>query len=178
MTTVFVLGEKNDTTFRRLILDGLSRTYKIFYAFDGSFIEAGMGYELLFIEMDNPTEIVCSDCIVLLKSETALPCATFPENAIVIANSQNIKQMELLKNHKGNVITCGLGKKDTFSCTSNTEESLVISLNRSITALSGRKIEPLEIPLQQGDEDIYYDIAFVALKAVLDDFNSEIGRLY
>ena len=178
MTTIFVLGEKNDTAFRRLVLDGLSRTYKIFYAFDGNFIEAGMGFELLFVEIDDPTEIVCSDCIILLKAEAALPCSVFPENAIVIANSQNIRQMELLKKHKGNVITCGLCKKDTLSCTSNTEESLVISLNRSIIALSGRKIEPLEIPLQQGDEDIYYDIAFVALRAVLDDFNSEIGKLY
>lgn len=178
MTTIFIYGDKGDAAFKNLIIERLSRTYKIIYVFGGIYIEKGSGYELLFVEMSSPSQIICDSGIVLLKAGAALPCRIFSNKSIVIANAQNIEQVSSLKNHKGNVITCGLCKKDTFSCTSNTAESLVISLNRSITALSGRKIEPLEIPVQQENCDTYSLIAFTALRAVLDDFNSEIGKLY
>ncbi len=178
MTTIFIYGDKFDAAFKNLIINRLSKTYKIIYVFGGSYIEKGSGYELLFVEMSNPTQVICNSGIVLLKADASLPVNVFSHGTMVIANAQNVEQVSSLKNHKGNVITCGLCKKDTFSCTSNTAESLVISLNRAITALSGRKIEPLEIPVQQGNCDIYSLIAFTALRTVLDDFNSEIGKLY
>ena len=45
---------------------------------------------------------------------------------------------------------------------------------------SGKKIQPLEIPLQIPDgADIYSVLAFTALRLLLDDYGSEdIGKLY
>ena len=51
-------------------------------------------------------------------------------------------------------------------------------MNREVTAFSGKKIQPLEIPLEiPMGADIYSVIAFTALRILLDDFNSEIGEL-
>lgn len=177
MTTIFVCGEERDKGFGILLKTILSETYRITYVKNSSVYQWGKGYELLALDMPEYEAIETESPVILLK-KGCVPDISFPENATVIACSENEKQIKALKSCKGHVITCGFGKTDTFSYSSLSDDELVVSLNREVTAFSGKKIQPLEIPLEIPEgTDIYSVIAFTALRILLDDFNSEIGEL-
>lgn len=61
------------------------------------------------------------------------------------------------------VITCGMGGHNTVSVTSRTAEKITVSLNRTISSMSG-VCEPQELPmpLVSGAEEYDYMAAFAA----------------
>ena len=177
MTSIFIYGNDKDETFRNLLQNILSETYRITYIKNNSVCQWGKGYELLALDMAEYGEILTENPVILLKT-SCVPKISFPDNATVIACSENEEQIKALKSCSAHVITCGFGKTDTFSYSSLSDDKVVVSMNREVTAFSGKKIQPLEIPLEIPEEaDIYSVIAFTALRILLDDFNSEIGEL-
>ncbi|MCM1054619.1 MAG: hypothetical protein NC394_03765 [Bacteroides sp.] len=177
MTAIFICGEERDESFCLLLRDILSETYRITYVKNRSVYQWGRGYELLALDMPDCGEIRTENPVLLLK-KGCVPNMRIPDNATVIACSENEEQIKALKTCGGHVITCGFGKTDTFSYSSLSDDRMVVSLNREVTAFSGKKIQPLEIPLEiPAGADIYSVIAFTALRILLDDYNSEIGEL-
>lgn len=177
MTPIFITGKETDNSFETLLKTVLSETYRITYIKNNSAFQWGRGYELLALDCPFYDEIQAENPVFLLKKD-CVPCFDFPEKAMVIACSENEEQLKALKDKGLHVITCGFGKRDSFSYSSLSDESMVVSLNRELTAFSGKKIQPLEVPVKipQG-VDVYSVIAFTALRILLDDFNSEIGEL-
>jgi hypothetical protein len=179
MTTVFLIGEREDTGLESLIKSNLSNTYSVTYIKDNAVSRLGKGYDILVIDTPHAELIELSECIVVMKNFGEVPAVTLPEKSIVIANSENTQQLERLELLGQRVITCGSGR-DTLSYTSLTHDGIVISLNREITAFSGKKIQPLEIPVKfnTAPDNVYDIIAYTALRLILDDYDSEIGLLY
>lgn len=177
MTSIFIAGNEDDNGFRVLLEEILSLTYRITYVKGNALYQWGKGYEVLALDCPSYGEIGAENPVFLLKKD-CVPCFDFPEKAMVIACSENEEQLKALKDKGLHVITCGFGKRDSFSYSSLSDESMVVSLNRELTAFSGKKIQPLEVPVKipQG-ADVYSVIAFTALRILLDDFNSEIGEL-
>lgn len=177
MTAIFICGASGDRDFEMLFREILSENYRITYIRDKSVYQWGGGYELIAADFDGYGEIYAEKPVFLLKKD-CVPDFAFPENSTVIAFSENEKQLTALKNQPIHPITCGFGKTDSFSYSSLSDERIVVSLNREITALSGKKMQPLELPLEipKGVE-LYSVIAFTALRIMLDDYNSEIGEL-
>lgn len=177
MTAIFITGNENDSSFQVLLESVLSETYRITYIKNNSVFQWGKGYEVWVLDCPFYGKIEAENPVFLLK-KGCVPCFDFPEKAMVIACSENEEQLKALKDKGLHVITCGFGKRDSFSYSSLSDESMVVSLNRELTAFSGKKIQPLEVPVKipQG-VDIYSVIAFTALRILLDDFNSEIGEL-
>lgn len=66
---------------------------------------------------------------------------------IAIVSAENTEILKLLQNCSIHTIPCGLSDHNTITLASSTEESTVISLQRSITALTGEIIEPMEFPV-------------------------------
>lgn len=185
MTTVLIIGDKADGAIERLIKTELSKTYEITYVKGDRVSRTGTGYGILALDADNISECDLSECIVLMKRGGEIPQCRLPERTIIIVNSENVRQLELLQRTRCRVITCGKSRRDTLSFTSVTPDALMVSLSRGITAFSGRVIEPLEIPVRLTAEtdaltcdSVYEPMAFTALRLVLDDVNSEIGPLY
>lgn len=177
MTAIFICGASGDRDFEMLFREILSENYRITYIRDKSVYQWGGGYELMAADFDGYGEIFSEKPVFLLKKD-CVPNFAFPENSTVIAFSENEKQLTALKNQPIHPITCGFGKTDSFSYSSLSDERIVVTLNREITALSGKKMQPLELPLEipKGVE-LYSVIAFTALRIMLDDYNSEIGEL-
>lgn len=178
MTTIFILGDKDDAEIGGLIKTRLSKSYRINYV---GLNEAGVyggGYELLAVEARSLRTAEVGSAIVLLKRDAAIRALPFGENAAIVAFSENEKQIRYLKKSRARIITCGFQKTDTISYSSLSDEQVMVSLNREITALSGKRILPLEIPLERREEDVYSLLAFTALRLLLDDFNSELGGLF
>jgi hypothetical protein len=180
MTTVFLIGDSDDTGIESLIKSNLTNTYSVTYIKESFVSRRGKGYALLIIDTPSLSEAELDECLVVMKADGVVPSAVLPEKSIVIACSENAEQLNALETFKQRVITCGKSGKDTFSYTSLTNDGIVISLNRELTAFSGKKIQPLEIPVKFTLElDNAYDIiAYTALRLILDDYDSEIGLLY
>jgi len=180
MTTVFLIGDPADTGLESLIKSNLTNTYSVTYIKDSSVSRMGKGYDILVLDSVHLGVLELDECIIVMKDFGEVPAALLPEKSIVIANSGNSEQLGRLEAFKQRVISCGKGGRDTFSYTSLTSDGIVISLNREITAFSGKKIQPLEIPVKftSMPDNVYDTIAYTALRLVLDDYDSEIGLLY
>ncbi|MCL1823456.1 MAG: hypothetical protein FWG44_04570 [Oscillospiraceae bacterium] len=186
MTTVFLIGENDDTGLEILVKSNLTNTYSVTYIKGNSISEAGKGYDVLVLDSPALEAAELGECIIVMKSRGEVPAVSLPEKSIVIVNSENTEQLNALEAYGRQVITCGKDRRDTLSYTSLTSDGIVISLNREITAFSGRKIQPLEIPVKftlesgfSAEPDSVYDtIAYTALRLILDDYDSEIGLLY
>ncbi|MBP0958727.1 MAG: hypothetical protein J5992_01205 [Oscillospiraceae bacterium] len=86
-----------------------------------------------------------------------------PENTDVIVSSDNKEALKILSSEKINAITCG-GAKDTIGYSSNSDDEIVVSVQREIFSLSGKKYEPFEIPLLKllGETE-YASMAYVGI---------------
>lgn len=175
MTDIFITGDRNDSRIENLIKNRLSSNYTITYIKDNAFIKKGSGYDLIILDSENPS-INTVGGILLMKENGKIP-NFLPNDTTAIINSDNEEQVAAVQKSGIKAVTCGTSPTSTISFSSETDEQLLISLNRSITALSGKKIQPLEIPVEKKEAERYSLMSYTALRLVLDDFNSELGKL-
>ena len=175
MTNIFVAGSAKDTEHENLIKKRLSASYTVTYICRQDFTESGNGYNLLFYDCEIPN-INANGSILLMKENGAVP-KKLPADITAIINSDNENQLRAIQKSGIRAVTCGFSATSTVSFSSETEDTLTVSLNRRITALSGKIIEPLEIPLKKEKLGRYSLLSFAALRLLLDDFDSELGKL-
>ena len=102
-----------------------------------------------------------TDCVILTEDISIIE--KIPENADIIVSSDNKDALKKLSSEKMNVITCG-GAKDTIGYSSNSDDEIVVSVQREILSLSGKKYEPFEIPLiKLSGETEYSAMAYVGI---------------
>lgn len=174
MTTVFVYGKKSDKRLTELITGTLRDRYTVVCSAGEHFFRTGSGYELFIA--DGEAMHISAD-VVILKENSVPRGVFFGDGTTIIANADAENQLKALYETECDVIICG-GKSGTVSFSSNTADSVVVSLNRGFTALSGKEIQPLEIPVTSDGCDGYSVLAVTALRLLLDDFTSDIGQLY
>lgn len=74
----------------------------------------------------------------------------------------------------GQIISCGLGVRDTITVSSLTRESAVVSLQRPVTTLSGRRVEPCELPLSlPSGMDVHHVLAAAGVLLLSDAIGAE-----
>ena len=71
-----------------------------------------------------------------------------PAAKLAVTLSCDAKVMGMLRDTGCTVITCGTADDDTLSVSSVGEHKAAVSLQRRLITLSGRKIEPCEIPIK------------------------------
>ncbi len=175
MTDIFVTGNINDIETEKLIKNRLTESYTVTYIISNSFQQMGSGYNLIIFDCDKPVFSV-NNGILLMKENGTIPPAV-PSGITAIINADNEAQLKAVHKMGIPAVTCGLSATSTISFSSETEDTLTISLNRSITALSGKTIEPLEIPVKKENYSRYSLMSFAALRLLLDDFESDLGKL-
>ena len=176
MTEIIVIGNEKDTTLERLIKETLTKTYRVLYIKNNRFTDLGKGYELVVFDSRSPVTEGISAPIIIAKRHSDIPCDIPPASTSII-NADNSIQLNAVIKSGSFAIPCGISSTSTVSFSSENEETAVISLNRSIRALSGKEIQPLEIPVSKHGSDIYTLMSFTALRLLLDDFESELGTL-
>jgi hypothetical protein len=181
MTAINVIGSPSDKTLEEIILARLTQTYRVTYVKNKSLVSAGTGYDIVVADFAELKSLYVPECLIVLKPDAKSICGgaqiPLPDKTIIIANAENSAQLASLKNIGCTVVTCGSSEKDTMSCSSVSFDGIVASLNREITAFSGRTILPLEVPISGEPKDLYCLLAFTALRLILDDFNSDLGKL-
>ncbi len=176
MTDVIVI--ENDRSLSAFISEEMSKNYFVRYYNGVKLEESGSGYMLDILSADRLSHISCKSAAVILAQGASVDFAELEGKLTFIADPHDIKQLSALSRCGCPVITCGSYEKDTVSYTSITEDKVTVSLNRELTALSGRRVQPLEFPVGLLRENIYYSLALTALRLLLDDFDSDIGKLY
>ena len=71
-----------------------------------------------------------------------------PSAKYAVTLSCDGKVMRMLRDTGCTVVTCGTADDDTLSVSSVGEHKAAVSLQRRLVTLSGRKIEPCEIPIK------------------------------
>jgi hypothetical protein len=70
-----------------------------------------------------------------------------PPAFFAVIDSDNGEAADLLRGDGIQTVTCGLSQKDTLTFSSLENDRAVVSLQRRLTALDGREIEPVELPV-------------------------------
>ncbi|MBP3855029.1 MAG: hypothetical protein IK990_05360 [Ruminiclostridium sp.] len=176
MTEIIVIGDPEDTALEQLIRRELSSTYRVLYIKGSEISAAGTGYELAVIDCCSPVITGINAPVIVAKRSAGLP-QTLPRSCTAIINSDDPGQLRAAERNGVFTVDCGISPTSTVSFSSETEDTLMVSLNRSLRALSGREIQPLEIPVSKRGADDYTLMSFTALRLLLDDFNSRLGEL-
>ena len=176
MTPIFIIGNGSDRALERLIRGCLSRTYNVTYIRGNVYSVQGGGYELVCFDCEAPVISGADGAVVIAKKDAVIP-ADLPAGCTAVFSPENESQLDAVRRSGAFAVDCGFSPRSTVSFSGSSESKLVITLNRTITALSGRKIQPLELPVERQGADPYSLMCFTALRLLLDDFESELGSL-
>ena len=90
---------------------------------------------------------------------------TFPKGIIGICEDTNLNALELFKKSNTPVISCGLNGKNTVTLSSFKDNTMLVTLQRSITNIHKTEIEPCEFKIKLNKS--YSPFAVLASSAVL-----------
>ncbi len=168
MTDIIIIDRHEELSL--LATEALSRSFEIRFCADRSLYKAGIGETLNIWRTDRLNGLVTENCVIILGESCVSVPRIIPDNAVIIANALNKEQMSALSRVTGNVITCGNLIKDTVSYTSVTDDTVTVSFGRTFSTLSGREVQPFEMPVyRRNDESVYSVLAVTALRVLLDE---------
>lgn len=134
----------------------LNIAFSGFSAADKAAILRGLsGYGILGFNGAEPYDVAV--CAPPTPPVSAAPSANFtatrphlaaPAAKLAVTLSCDAKVMCMLRDTGCTVVTCGTADDDTLSVSSVGEHKAAVSLQRRLITLSGRKIEPCEIPIK------------------------------
>lgn len=88
-----------------------------------------------------------------------------PPNIIGICEDCNKKALKILFDNNIPVISCGMGAKNTVTLSSINNDSLLATIQRSVTDMKGNEIEPEELKIKLKNK--YQPFSIMASIAVL-----------
>lgn len=101
-----------------------------------------------FVVIDNPAiKNVYTSCGIALFCKQASRGIEIPPSFFAVVDSDSVGAVSLLRGKGIETVTCGLSQKDTFTFSSLENDHAVVSLQRSIKALDGSDIVPVEVPV-------------------------------
>ena len=134
----------------------LNIAFSGFSAADKAAILRGLsGYGISVFNGAEPYDVAL--CAPPTPPVSAAPSANFtatrphlaaPAAKLAVTLSCDAKVMCMLRDTGCTVVTCGTADDDTLSVSSVGEHKAALSLQRRLITLSGRKIEPCEIPIK------------------------------
>lgn len=104
--------------------------------------------DLVLLSGQKLSHIECEQGIFILRNTDTLPASIFCSKAVAVLNSANHAAVKLAASRRIWAMTCGLSSVDTFTLSSLMTDSAVISLQRSLTAFDGTRIEPFDLPVR------------------------------
>ena len=122
------------------------------YAADNSTVSPSVKYALTPAEdafpFDKHAATPAEDAFPFDKHAATAAEDVSPSAKYAVTLSCDGKVMRMLRDTGCTVVTCGTADDDTLSVSSVGEHKAAVSLQRRLVTLSGRKIEPCEIPIK------------------------------
>ena len=178
LQTIIVYGKKEDTTISETLQKILNILGK-YYIFISdkeirSKFQENIEPEFLIIDTDVMpiTQIGMKD-ILIFKNEMPLLNVILPKMFCAVVESSNTNAITMLNDSKTEVVACGMSNKDTLTFSSSIEDSLVISLQRSLKNVLGNIVDPNEVPINLSTEIDHYAILSTVVTLILCGINLE-----
>ena len=125
----------------------------ILYKFGGDLIEdkrikLGSG-DFTVLSVTKPQQLLLKNSIVVFCDENEkFENQVLPKGIIAICDSQNKIALGILKKNGVAAVTCGNSSKNTVTIASITDNSAIISLQRTLYDIKGKKIEPADFKIK------------------------------
>lgn len=103
--------------------------------------------DLVFVTGSRIPRLSCENEVLILRSGRELPVRPADRHAIAILNSSDPRTLKQAAKQHLPALTCGRLTSDTFTLSSLTTDSAVISLQRPVQAFDGSTVEPFELPV-------------------------------
>lgn len=152
MVTVILYGEIKDKSITSKLCRVLSDYGGVLYFSDLKAIRYGAHTDVSFVvcECDKMCEISIPNCIVIFKSKQTNSChIKLCKSAISIVESCNKKAIHAIGGNQNPCVSCGMSSNDTVTLSSICDTDAIISIQRSITEISGNIIEPCDVTVKQ-----------------------------
>lgn len=126
----------------------------------------GKNAEYLIVECAMRAKIKTDGGIIVMIGEISDSCVLkIPQNFLGVVYSSDVGALKLLMDKKIKTVTCGMSNKDTIILSSVKENTASVCLQRKITSIGGKIIEPSEFPFKS--EHKITDYALMASYAIL-----------
>lgn len=147
MIPVFLVGEKSDAAIRLPLCRALERHGGVLHICNGHAAQYAIGpAHFLLYETSRLDTLQAESAILVFKTHQPkfCPTLTLSSGVTAILETENeIAARRLL--HTGNTaLTCGLTARDTLTLSSISDTEPVVSIQRTVTMLNGRTLEPCE----------------------------------
>lgn len=124
------------------------------------FFDNAQTFSTVFSHLKDSTELA----VIFDKGASASLAEVLPHTATAVVSSEDENMLTALSRLGVTTITCG-GAKDTVTYSSNSEEGIVVSVQRKIN-----DTEAFELPLKKENRDSEYGLmALAAIKALLGE---------
>lgn len=118
-----------------------------------------------FILLSQPSaccEIHCNAAVIIARIPDDLPQKLFCPHAVAVIDSDNSALRREVSSRRLPALTCGRSDTDTFTLTSFTGDSAVISLGRQICSFDQNIVEPFELPVSLSQSADAFDVMAAA----------------
>lgn len=159
---VILFSERKSKTEREIIK--ILCGYGAGYISDKAVTDGASSFTL--VSEYKKTDIRLKSCIAVFTEETdRFNGQNFPPCTVGICEDRNQKALELFKNSRIPVISCGMSAKNTVTLSSLNSTSLLAALQRTVTDCRGNAVDPGEFKIKLTGS--YTPFAVMASAAVL-----------
>lgn len=171
MIKIVILGEVDDTRIASILSHKIGSKYNMMQIYEDTFEQTGDISDYLVIDSKHIHQVQAQRSIVIFKDNFKLSHKIcIHKDAVVVVNADNRRIIDMISEYDIQVATCGLSAKNTFTLSSNQEDSVVVALQHSIRTLNGKMIDPMEIPVKNTNKlDNFTILATVATLILTDN---------
>jgi hypothetical protein len=175
---IFILlcGDPADTSVTDALLPALARCGGVRYFSASRVLRRGEGAGFLVFETEKIPEIEIGSGILLLKNGIRpQEPVRIPPGFLCVLETKNAAAAALLKSSACAAVTCGTGQRDTLSVAGLESAGATLSLQRNLTTLAGKTLEPHDFNVRFTAERSPHQALFVSAALLISGADSAAG---
>lgn len=179
MKDIFLCGDPGEKSVTQALLTALSLYGGVRFFSPEKVSEGGVSAEFLLYECPSVPKIELPRGILLLKNglRPQKEPVSLPDGFFCVLEAQNRQAADLLQGSGAVVVSCGTGAKDTLSIAGLESSGATISLQRNLSTLDGKVLEPHDFNVTFSVPRSPYQILFVSAALLLAGVDSQNGYI-
>lgn len=145
MKNVIICGDCGDRLLTKSIISACKNHGGALVLNGGDIYQTSDGAEFLVVCVNSLTEADCSAVLVMGEALCQIPPALSLNGVTAVSESSNTDALKILSRTGVPVVGCSSSVMDTMTLSCISGNYMMISLQRPLSALSGKIIEPCEI---------------------------------
>ena len=146
LITIVLAGQAQNARMREAIFQLLSKKFLVYHRKALSVMQNGAGTpDFLLLESSEIPEIFLPDSLLVLgKAEVKIKMT---QPVATVLNSSCEQAVEAARRLSLPAVTCGSRQTDTVTFSSQSEEEVLLSLQRTVYTIGGCCYDPIELPI-------------------------------